>query len=662
MKNKKDNFIPFFQRIILTILFTSIFYFSSIFAQTQGKKIRIIHTNDLQSRLLGFAPNTDFTPLTINDDETVGGIARVAHVIRKERAKAPEQTLVLDGGDWMMGTLFQTISTFAGAELRLMEAIGYDAAVIGNHEFDFHCEGLADIIESAMKHGEIPQLLLSNGNFSATDDRDDRLEDLFKKGIIQRHVIVEKNGLKIGMFGLIGKEAVSVAPYTKPMIFDDPIASAREVASYLKQQEQVDMVICMTHSGVWHMDDSEEWGGEDVDLAKAVPEIDAVISGHSHTPLPKPIMVNGTPVVQAGSEGQYVGLLDMQYKNGKMEMVNYELVTIDDSFATESDINSMVDSFQNQIDQKVLDNYNISFTDVLAEVQFDMTITPKDLASSNLGVFAADAVRYGIQKYSDNKDIPTVGFTTAGLIRDNMLAGEKGLQQVSDLFRVMPLGRGVLDNAPGYPLAKAYITPAELKSVLEILLIAPSIKGNSHFPYFSGLRFKYNPNRVPLDQVYEVEIGDPQNGYTLLDLSSEDELIGFGANAYIYESVGLIGEISKGLLEVIPKHADGTPVKDPNDALLDFSKNKPGIQEVKEWSALFELTKDFPDLNGNGVPDIPDFYKKGELRQMAVPSWNPINMYSHATKVMWGGSGILLFLLALVTWVIRRIIQKVRKV
>lgn len=658
MFNNNSSPTFFNKKYIFLVVFFSILYFSPTLSQTRGKTISIIHTNDLQSRLLGFAPNTDFTPLTINDDETVGGIARVANVIRNRRALAPERTLVLDGGDWMMGTLFQTISTFEGAELRLMQAIGYDAAVIGNHEFDFNCDGLADIIESAMKHGDIPQLLLSNGKFSPSSSEDDRLEKLYEKGVIRNHLVIEKNGIKIGMFGLMGKGAASVANYSKPMTFEDPIESAKEMTAFLKNEKKVDMVICLTHSGVRHIDDEGTWGGEDVDLAKAVPEIDVVISGHSHTPLPEPIMIDGTPVVQAGSEGQYVGFLEMEYKDGNMQMVNYQLVEIDDSYVADADINAMVDTFQLSINKNILKKYNIDFTDVLAETKFDLTITEKDLDISNLGTFAADAVRYGVQKYSTNKELPIVGLTTAGLIRDNMLAGEKGLQQASDLFRLMPLGKGVLDEDPGYPLAVGYVTPAELKSVLEIMLIAPSVKGNSYFPYLSGLKFKYNPNRVPLDQVYEIEIGDAQNGYKILDLSDEKQLIGIGANLYVYESVSLINEISKGVLNVVPKFADGTPIKNNHDAMLDFSKEEDGIQEVKEWSSLIEMTQSFADNNDNGIPDFPDFYKKGEIRKVEMATWNPKYMYQNATKVMWGTSGIIFLVLALLILLLRRFLKR----
>lgn len=613
-----------------------------IIAQSESKSITILHTNDLQSRLLGFAPNTDFTPLTTDDDLTVGGIARVAHVIRNQKAIAPEQTLILDGGDWMMGTLFQTIGTMEGAELRLMQAIGYDAAVIGNHEFDFHCDGLADIIESALTYGDIPQLLLSNGVFSTMDKADDRLESLFKSGKIAPHYIIEKNGLRIGMFGLLGTEAANVAPYAKPMTFVDPIETAKKMVAYLKNTEKSDVIICMTHSGVWRKSKDQEWEGPDIDLANAVPEIDVIISGHTHTPLPDPILINGTPIVQAGSEGQFVGKLKISHKDGRSQMTDYQLIKIDDAIDTEVDINAMVDSFQTKIDRNILNKYNVKFTDVITETPFDLTISNGNLLESNLGAFAADAVRYGVEKYADHPEKPVIGFTTAGLIRDNMLAGEKGFQQVSDLFRILPLGRGMTDDDPGYPLALGYLTPAELKSVLEILLIAPSLRGNNFHPYFSGIKFKYNPNRMLLDRVFEIETGNATNGYTSLDINSTDKLIGIGANAYIYESLSIISEISKGLLSVTLKHADGSPIENIQDALLDFSKTEPGIQEVKEWSSLFEFTKSFPDINNNNLPDIPAKYKKAEIRQIEVDSWHPASLYKNATRIMWGSTIILI--------------------
>src|SRR6056300_1559069 len=104
---------------------------------SQAQKITILHTNDMHSRLLGFAPSSEYTPFSLNDDNTRGGFARLAHLIKEKEAQNPEGTLVLDAGDFLMGTLFHTLETKKGFQLRLMKEMGYDLAAIGNHEFDF---------------------------------------------------------------------------------------------------------------------------------------------------------------------------------------------------------------------------------------------------------------------------------------------------------------------------------------------------------------------------------------------------------------------------------------------------------------------------------------------------------------------------------------------
>jgi 2',3'-cyclic-nucleotide 2'-phosphodiesterase (5'-nucleotidase family) len=118
--------------------------------------------------LLGFGPNCEYTPLTLNHDQTVGGIARVATVIKTLRQKAPETTLVIDGGDVLMGTLFHTVAREESAELRLLQAIGYEAITLGNHEFDFRPQG---------RHVGVLSLLVKNGATTMTDYRSIAIND-----------------------------------------------------------------------------------------------------------------------------------------------------------------------------------------------------------------------------------------------------------------------------------------------------------------------------------------------------------------------------------------------------------------------------------------------------------------------------------------------------
>ncbi len=123
-----------------------------------GKRITILHTNDIHSRLIGYAPESSYTPLTVNDDNTIGGFARIATIIKNEKQNNEGTTLVVDAGDFLMGTLFAGLEPETGFQLRLMKTLGYDAVAFGNHEFDYGPGKLAEIVNAAATKGEIPQV------------------------------------------------------------------------------------------------------------------------------------------------------------------------------------------------------------------------------------------------------------------------------------------------------------------------------------------------------------------------------------------------------------------------------------------------------------------------------------------------------------------------
>ena len=129
------------------------------------------------------------------------------------------------------------------------------------------------------------------------------LQRLTKEGVIRRYLVIERGGIRFGIFGVLGKEAMI---YTSggAVTFADAIETAREMVKILRETEKVDVVIALSHGGVVKGKDGRYTDGEDVRLAKAVPGIDVVIGGHSHTELQQAIIVNGrTPVVQTGKEG-----------------------------------------------------------------------------------------------------------------------------------------------------------------------------------------------------------------------------------------------------------------------------------------------------------------------------------------------------------------------
>lgn len=168
------------------------------------RRVVILHTNDLHSHLMGFAPEADYTPASRKDDDTSGGVARLAATIARARRQAGETpTILLDAGDFTMGTPFHLLGPAMAPELMLMQRMGYDAITLGNHEFDWTPLGLAATLAAATRQGFDVPLLATNLQFDAAAPEDDALET-FAPSLIRRQVVkVLPNGLKVGLFGLL---------------------------------------------------------------------------------------------------------------------------------------------------------------------------------------------------------------------------------------------------------------------------------------------------------------------------------------------------------------------------------------------------------------------------------------------------------------------------
>ena len=164
--------------------------------------------------------------------------------------------------------------------------------------------------------------------------------------MIRRHLVIERGGIRFGLFGVLGKEAQF---YTSggAVTFPDAIETAKEMVKLLRETEKVDVVICLSHGGVEKGKDGRFTDGDDVRLAKAVPGIDIVIGGHSHTELHEAIIVNGrTPVVQTGKEGENLGELVITLDGGKLTVESYRLHPIDDTIAGDRAIADEIDKLK----------------------------------------------------------------------------------------------------------------------------------------------------------------------------------------------------------------------------------------------------------------------------------------------------------------------------
>lgn len=268
-------------------------------ASGEVKKLTILHTNDVHSRIEPF-------PMDGSRNQGLGGVAGRSALIKKIRAEEPN-VLLLDAGDIFQGTPY--FNLYGGElEIKLMSDMGYDAATMGNHDFDNGVEGFY----KQLPHANFP-ILVSNYDFSDTVMHQSTLP----------YKIFEKQGLKIGVFG-IGIELKGLVGDKNygATIYQNPIQKANEVAGLLKNELKCDLVICLSHLGYKYADNKVS----DQTLAQNNEHIDLIIGGHTHTFLQQPQDVKNkagkiTTINQVGFAGINLGRLDYyfeQYRGKKL--------------------------------------------------------------------------------------------------------------------------------------------------------------------------------------------------------------------------------------------------------------------------------------------------------------------------------------------------------
>lgn len=608
-----------------------------LFAAIEGKKsFTILHTNDMHSNFIGMGPASDYTPLSPNDDQTRGGYARIATLIaaRKKAREGEGPVLVLDAGDFSMGTPFAAASREIGGELQLMAHMGYDATTFGNHEFDLGPDGLGKAISVAGKAGRIPAVLSSNSDFTADDAKLDGLRQLSKEGLIRRYLVIERGGIRFGLFGLLGQEAQHYTSGAGAVKFSDPVEAAKEVVTILRETEKVDLVIALSHGGVTKGKDGRFNTGDDVTLPENVPGIDVVIGGHSHTELNEPIIVNGhTPVVQTGKEGKNVGELVISIDGGKLAVESYRLHPIDDAIAGDRAINDEVDQLKKGVTAAVFASRGYSVDQPLAVAPRDIPNTYTDIAASTiLANLITDAFRKATQA--------DIGFNVNGMARAPLTRGKTGVVTVYDAFAVAPLGAGILDRTAGSALVTGWFTGQELKNLLEFFLVDNPAHPGEMFPRASGMRFHYDPSRPKFDAVTAIELGDLDRGYRAIDISGkEDTLYSLTCSYYVGVILVAIPKYTKGKLALAAKKKDGSPLTSKVEALETPIENSgyllapPGTvdhgsvataagdgapREIKEWQAIMDWLRDLPVAKSGELPVIPVDERAAEVRGIKV--------------------------------------------
>lgn len=577
--------------------------------------------------------------------------AKIRTVV-KEKKKQDKATFVLDAGDFSMGTPYQTIFKSQASELRMMGAVGFDVTTLGNHEFDYRSKGLAQMLNRAKKSKDkVPQMVIANIDWKKTlDDADlkadgENLQAALENYGYQDYTVLERGGSRIAVFGIFGKESASYAPESGTY-FKDPVETAEQVVENIKAHEKVDMIVCVSHSGT-NQDDPDK--SEDEILAKEVDGIDLIISGHSHTELPKPIVINDTVIASAGQYNDNLGSVTFQYKDGKYQMDKYKLVPLDNKVKDDKSILALEDEFKSLVNKEYFSDFGYRWDSLLTENNVNFTgidTFGTEQGEDTLGNLIADSYIYGV-KEAEGRDYETVDVSVApaGVIRGSF---GKGRITAADAFNALSLGTGK-DGVAGYPLVSVYLTGAELKLAAEIDASVSNIMQPARL-YLSGLNYTYNPHRLILNRAYDVLLSD---GDGKLTEPEDDKLYRVVADLYSAQMLGTVNSMSYGLLSVTPKDKDGNEIDNYEDCII---YNKDGT-ELKEWYALASYLDDF---KGNQVPEK---YSQTEGRKVLEDSWSPIKLLKSPNKFFWiiiAAVALVLSVLALIVILIVRLVRRVR--
>lgn len=580
----------------------------------------ILHTNDEHSHLISH-PTVDYHPEMENS--SVGGFARLGGMvqqIRDQKSVVNEPVLLLSGGDFVGGPAFGWLALNGyAAELDLMQKIGYDAVVIGNHEFDFGTEVLANYLKTAGYPTAHEQTTVLGTNLIIPKDHP--LEETSIKKMMMKTL---ENGLNVGIFGLIGEDAISKTASPEPVTFELYLDAAKGAVQQL-QDQGADVIISVNHSGEV----------EDQILAREVEGIDVIVGGHFHTPLSEPIIEGNTVIVQAGSYTEYLGQLELNWlpNEARVEIRNQEteqpfLIRLDQTAPIDPEIEREVNHYEEILSEWVGELTNGVITDIRQTIAYsDFPLKRAHKQESAMGNFITDAMRTVTSEVTGKK--VDVAVQANGAIRGSISPGSmswsEGEVSFYDLMTTTGLGSGP-DGNPGYPIVAFYLTGEEIRNAMEVSVLLSEMLMDNYFLQFSGASMEYDANRalwmtVPvIDQplpssssVLSAKIfeGDGiQHAEGMRPLEKDDQNLYYVVtDYYIAGFLPMVGDLLPSL-GIAFKNSEGELIE------LDEAIVMQDGSELKVWQTVAEYAMSFSDESGNSA--IPVEYKEANNRMIQV--------------------------------------------
>lgn len=599
-------------------------------AETAEDEITVLFTHDLHSHLLPAANETG--------GGEYGGYARLMTVIREQKAKDPDAILV-DGGDFSMGSLFQTAYPTSAIELRMMGAMGYDATTFGNHEYDYLQSGLIGMLNAAADSGDPVPTIVNANYWPPKEGYSEAMWDALANYGVKKYTILERGGVYYVLFGIFGFDADDCAP-NSGMILEDPIETAKAaVAAGVAECEAEygvhPVVICLSHSG------TSGGEGEDYALAQAVEGIDVIVSGHSHTTLREPVEVNGTLIVSAAEYGRYLGVLKLKKSGNGVTLKSYELIPIDENVAEDPTIAAMVEGFKADVEADYLSRYGYTFDQVLVSNPYTFDTVDEVYATqheSTLCNIFSDAYKRAVEQATGKK--VAVAITAAGVIRGSLPVGNV---TVSDVFNTASLGVGTEGELIGI-----YVTGKDLKNAIELdASVQPLMRSAQLF--MSGAVYSFNQNRMIFNKVDYAML---QNEDGTLEKIENDKLYFIVAGMYMGQMLGSVEETSMGILTVTPRDESGNPIA--MEDLVNYVVKDENGNPLKEWYAIADY---LDSMEG----ELDSRYARPDGRKVVYKSLNPVKLLRNANIFTYIVLVLIVGIITAVVFIVRTVVRRVKR-
>lgn len=654
--------------MIIAVVFAAVAFMAPIGVQntfalendnktTDTDTVSVIFTHDMHSHM-------DADKIEKNGKIVeAGGFARLKTAMKNVKEEYPE-SFVLDAGDFSMGTPYQTIFSKEASELKMMKLIGVEATTFGNHEFDYRAAGLTSMLKAGKGQG--PQLVVSNIDWEATFADETLKKDAVKLKEAcdaygaKEYITIEHDGVKAAVFGLLGERAVDYAPESG-LLFKDAVQAAKETVDKIKSEENPDIIICLSHCGTLEDEKDKLEETEDYVLAEQVPDIDLIVSGHTHTTLDEVVQVGNTFIGSCGSYNTGMGHIVLNRTADGYELGKYEVLPLDESVKPDEDVNLQLKKYKGFVDSEYFNQYGYSADQIIASNNINFA-SIEDFGvvqgEDPLGNLIADSYKYAVAQAEDGT---ITGYVNGGVASGEVVSKSGGAQiavvpsgvvrgsffpgniKVTDTFNASSLGYGK-DGLPGYPLVRAYLTGKELKAVAEVDASVSNFMGVARL-YNSGLEYSWNPSRLILNRAVDVKFN---NGPEVKSLN-DDELYSVVADLYSCQMLGTVKDQSFGLLAIEPKDKEGNPITDFEDHII-YDNGK----ELKAWYALTSYIDSFED------DKIPDYYNQLQGRKTEIKSKNPVELFKQPNNIFWIVTAVVAVLILVVVGVVI-LVRKLRR-